>query len=83
VRCRMLHVNPRMLGRLDELETDLLARRQRAETKGWTGEVGGIDLTLIFLCTKRDDTQRRIRRPAAGLTIQRLSATSHPRGESE
>jgi hypothetical protein len=72
-------VNPKMLGRLDELEADLLARRQRAETEGWTGEVEGIDLTLTFLRTKRDDTQRRIRGPAARLTIQRLSATSHPR----
>lgn len=26
----MLHVNPEMLGRIDELEADLLARRERA-----------------------------------------------------
>jgi hypothetical protein len=72
----MLHVNPKMLARLDELETDLLARRQRAETEGWTGEVEGIDLTLTFLRAKSEDTQRRIRRPAAGLTIQGLSTPS-------
>jgi hypothetical protein len=72
----MLHVNPKMLARLDELEADLLARRRRAEAEGWTGEVEGIDLTLTFLRSKREDAQRRIRRPAAGLTIQRLSNAS-------
>jgi hypothetical protein len=76
IRCPMLHVNPKMLARLDELETDLLARRQRAETEGWTGEVEGIDLTLTFLRAKSEGTQRRIRRPAAGLTIQGLSTPS-------
>jgi hypothetical protein len=75
----MLHVNPKMLARLDELEADLLTRRARAEQEGWTGEVEGLDLTLTFLRAKRDDTQRRIRRPAAGLTIQRLSTTSNHR----
>lgn len=79
----MLHVNPKMLGRLDELETDLLARRQRAETEGWTGDVEGIDLTLTFLRTKRDDTERRIGRQAAGLTIQNLSPTPRSREDNQ
>lgn len=74
----MLHVNPKMLARLDELEADLLARRRRAEAEGWTGEVEGIDLTLTFLRAKRQDTQRRIRRPAAGLTIQQLAHGGQP-----
>ena len=47
-----------MLARLDEIEADLLARRQRAETEGWLGEIEGLDLTLSFLRTKRAHTQR-------------------------
>ncbi|MGY0065838.1 recombinase [Streptomyces sp. QTS137] len=69
----MLHVNPKMLPRLAELETDLLARRARAEIEGWVGEVEGIDLTLTFLRTKRDETQRRAQRPPVHL------GTSKPR----
>jgi hypothetical protein len=61
IRCPMLHVNPKMLARLDDLETDLLARRNRAEAEGWAGEIEGIDLTLSFLRTKREDTTRRTR----------------------
>jgi hypothetical protein len=30
IRCPMLSINPKMLPRLDELEEDLLGRRQRA-----------------------------------------------------
>lgn len=50
-----------------------------AEQEGWTGEVEGLDLALTFPRAKRDDTQRRIRRPAVGMTIQRLSTTSNHR----
>jgi hypothetical protein len=46
IRCPMLHVNPKMLPRLDELEADLLTRRTRAEAEGWRGELEGIDLTF-------------------------------------
>jgi site-specific recombinase XerD len=58
LRCPMLSVNPKMLPRLDELEADLLARRQRALSEGWHGEVEGIDLTLTFLRSKRDQARR-------------------------
>ncbi|GAT69083.1 integrase [Planomonospora sphaerica] len=34
IRCPMLNVNPKMLDRINEIETDLLARRERAETAG-------------------------------------------------
>jgi hypothetical protein len=54
----MLHVNPKMLGRLDELEADLLQRRARAEAEHWRGELEGIDLTLAFLRSKRDEARR-------------------------
>jgi hypothetical protein len=58
VRCPMLHVNPKMLPRLEELEADLLARRARAEAEGWLGEIDGIDLTLRFLRDKRAQATR-------------------------
>jgi len=58
IRCPMLSVNPTMLARLDELEEDLLARRRRAVEEGWQGEVNGLDLTLAFLRSKRDQTRR-------------------------
>ncbi|ORM37234.1 MULTISPECIES: site-specific integrase [Williamsia] len=58
IRCPMLHVSPDMLDRLNELETDLHARRDIAQTKGWIGEVEGIALTLSFLARKRTDLER-------------------------
>ena len=57
IRCPV-HVNPSMLTRLDELETDLLGRRVRAQRKGWLGEIDRIELTLRFLGQKRDQTRR-------------------------
>lgn len=69
IRCPMLHVNPKMLTRLGELETDLLDRRTRAQTEGWAGEIEGIDMTLTFLRAKREDTERKLRRPAIDLGI--------------
>ena len=62
VRCPLLNVDPKMLHRLDDIETDLIARRQRAEDEGWQGEIEGIDLTLGFLRGKRTDVKRRLRR---------------------
>ncbi len=59
----MLHVNPKMISRLDELEHGLLARRQHAEREDWRGEIEGLDLTLTFLRTKREEAQRLTRRP--------------------
>ncbi|WP_202951850.1 integrase [Gordonia terrae] len=58
IRCPMLRVSPDMLDRLNELETDLHARRDIAQTKGWIGEVEGIALTLSFLARKRTDLER-------------------------
>jgi hypothetical protein len=65
----MLHVIPKMLPRLIELEEELLARRARAESEGWVGEIEGIDLTLTFLGTKREESQRRAQRAAVRLGI--------------
>jgi hypothetical protein len=47
-----------MLPRLGEIETDLHARRSRAEAEGWLGEIEGIDLTLEFLRGKRSQAER-------------------------
>jgi hypothetical protein len=60
---------PEDAGRLDELESDLLTRRARAEAEHWLGEIEGINLTLDFLRIKRDDTRRRTQRPAVDLGI--------------
>jgi hypothetical protein len=68
----MLSLNPKMLGRLDELEGDLLARRQRALGEGWRGEVEGIDLTLTFLRSKRDQARRAAARGTVSLGMPAL-----------
>jgi hypothetical protein len=57
----MLNINPKMLPRLDEIETDLLDRRARAEQEGWLGKIEGLDLTLTFLRQKREESQRLAR----------------------
>ncbi len=56
-----------MLARLDEIEADLLTRRERAQTEGWHGEIEGLNLTLSFLRNKRAHTQRFTRRVQLGL----------------
>ncbi|WP_159850324.1 tyrosine-type recombinase/integrase [Nocardia sp. CY41] len=58
IRCPMLHIDPKMLPRLEEIETDLLARQSRARAEGWLGELEGIDLTLTFLRDKRKEAER-------------------------
>ena len=54
----MLRVDPGMIGRLTELETDLVSRRSHAVDHGWLGETDGIDLTLRFLRSKREEALR-------------------------
>ncbi|MEV0537554.1 hypothetical protein [Kitasatospora sp. NPDC050463] len=61
----MLHVNPKMLPRLDELEQDLPGRRQRAEAEGWIGEIEGIDLPSPSFAA----SNRRIHRAVIDLGI--------------
>ncbi|TCO28086.1 phage integrase family protein [Kribbella steppae] len=60
IRCPMLTLKPGMLPRLDEIEEDLVQRRQQANAQGWHGEIEGIDLTLTFLRSNRGQTQRAI-----------------------
>ncbi|MET7949073.1 tyrosine-type recombinase/integrase [Micromonospora sp. NPDC005324] len=76
IRCPMLHVNPKMIDRLGELEHDLTTRRQHAENENWLGEIEGIDLTLNFLRTKREEAQRLTRRPLVQLGLPQ------PRGDN-
>jgi hypothetical protein len=58
IRCPMLRINPAMLPRLTELETDLQERRGRASAEGWLGEIEGIDLTLRLLREKQAAAER-------------------------
>ena len=66
----MLHVDPEMITRLEEIHTDLLTRRAQAEAQGWLGEIDGLDLTLQFLNDKRAETRR-----LAGLITQTPTPT--------
>ncbi|HXH80287.1 tyrosine-type recombinase/integrase [Nocardioides sp.] len=61
IRCPMLHVDRKMLPRLDEIERDLLERLDRANESGWAGEIDGIEITLSMLRTKREETLRQQR----------------------
>ncbi|MFE1479019.1 recombinase [Streptomyces cyaneofuscatus] len=47
---------------MEEIERDLLTRRERAEHEGWKGEIEGIDLTLQLLRQKHADATRFARR---------------------
>jgi hypothetical protein len=58
VHCPVLHIDPGKPPRLNEIETDLHARRSRAEAEGWLGEIEGIDLTLEFRRDKRNHAER-------------------------
>ena len=58
IRCPMLHVHPEAVPRLDVIEADLHARRDRAHGEGWLGEIEGIDLTLSHLQAKRRQAVR-------------------------
>ncbi|MFJ6752775.1 recombinase [Streptomyces sp. NPDC091266] len=60
-----------MLPRLEEVETDLIMRRKRAEEEQWLGEIEGIDLTLTFLRTKQAEAVRSRRRSAVDLGLPR------------
>ncbi|MFF2641746.1 hypothetical protein ACFVUB_18070 [Streptomyces niveus] len=55
--------------RLDELEDDLVARRQHPTAQGWKGEVEGIELTLTFLRSKRAQVHRSQQLPPVNLGI--------------
>ncbi|MBZ9642259.1 recombinase [Streptomyces sp. PSKA30] len=73
----MLSINPKMLPRLDELDADLLARRQRAIDEGRRGEVEGLDLTLRFLSSKRAQAHRAASMGRVDLGMPTLR--QHPR----
>jgi HEAT repeat protein len=72
-----LQVNPTMLPRLDDIETDLLDRRVRAQAEAWLGEIEGIDLTLQFLRQKRERTRRVAEVAAVDLGMPSLRVGHH------
>ncbi|MGI8530896.1 MAG: tyrosine-type recombinase/integrase [Geodermatophilaceae bacterium] len=53
VRCPMLRVAPDQLGRLLELEKDIRRRVALAKTRGWLGEVVGLETTLTHVQQKK------------------------------
>ena len=71
IRCPMLHVDPAMIGRFDEIDADLVLRREKAQAEGWHGELEGIDLTRRFLREKIRDASR-----IAGMPILSLGMPS-------
>jgi len=62
-----------MLPRLEELETNLRARKARAAAEGWLGEIEGIDLTLAFLRDKRTRAERTHARSTVALGMPAYS----------
>jgi len=68
----MLHVDPKMLPRLNELGSDLVDRRHRAVESGWLGEIEGIDLTLRLLREKQSVAARLARREPVSLGMPRF-----------
>ena len=54
----MLHVEPQMIARIDDLESDLIARSERAHAEGWRGEIKGLEVTLDHLRLKRESARR-------------------------
>ena len=69
IRCPMLHVDPGMIERLDQIDADLILRRERAQAEGWFGELEGIDLTKRFLEEKRSEALRLSRTSLTSLGI--------------
>jgi hypothetical protein len=86
IRCPMLRINPAMLTRLAELETDLQTRRDRASAEGWLGEIEGIDLTLRLLREKQATAERISADNATSgvidLGMPSIAARSTPMGSS-
>jgi hypothetical protein len=80
IRCPMLRINPAMLPRLSELDTDLSERRSRASQEGWLGEIEGIDLTLRLLREKQATaTKLRTTGSVVDLGMPTLSAPTKGR----
>ena len=72
IRCALLHVNPKMIGRLSEIEEDLVVRRERAAHERWLGEIEQIDLTLSFLRAKKQEAEVLRRRGVPFLGIPKV-----------
>jgi hypothetical protein len=79
IRCPMLDLDAAMASRLDELETDLLARRADALQRGWLGETDGLDVTLDHLRRQRDRARKFTSRPVVHLGMPSLGADATAR----
>ncbi|MEU0213386.1 recombinase [Streptomyces canus] len=77
----MLSINPKMAPRLDELKEDLVARRKRAVEEDWRGEIEGLDLTLTFLRSKREQARRFQRSGPVSLGLPVLPAQQRQDGQ--
>ncbi len=82
IRCPMLNLDAAMLHRLDELEADLVARRDDAHHRGWLGETDGIDITLDHLRRQRDRARKLKSRPVVQLGMPSLGAEATSPGSS-
>lgn len=69
IRCALLHVNPKMNGRLLEIEEDLVVRLERARSERILGEVEQLELTLTCLQSKKHDVEVLKRRAIPFLGI--------------
>jgi integrase len=67
VRCPLLRISPAQRGRLEDIRDNLLARIAEAEREGWTGEAGGLKVSLAAANNKLAQ---------AGMTAARRSETT-------
>lgn len=58
VRYPFLRVDPAQMPRLDELEENTTARIQEAESRGWLGELAGLNESLIHITRKKEQVAR-------------------------
>jgi integrase len=68
IRCPMLQVDPRQIGRLAELVKNLQDRLEEAEMHGWGGEIEGIKASLEAGRAKLAAARRSAAKPQSALT---------------
>ena len=78
IRCPDLQVEPKMLARLDEIEADLLARRNAPRPRDGAARSRDIDLTLTFLRQKRAQTRRLARIAPTDLGMPSVLSAKSP-----
>lgn len=71
VRCPLLRPDPNQLGRLQEIRTNLVARIDEANLKGWAGELEGLHISLAAADHKLDHMRRNVTVAVAAPTTKR------------